>query len=284
MKIMRTLAAVTAFTLAITACASDDGDGQKVFVGTDYVKHDRVGSDTYGFNVNIVSKKPIDSVEFVKFEGEHVQALGVTAQDDSYAEIERLVHNGHRLRLQGFLLESAEDYVRIDSVTLNIDGVEGTYPFATPVQNRIGEDTGNYDLYPTMSPTLVATNSYADRDTYYDYVFATDRPVTLEDFTFNSFLDADVLEVIVDGRSMGAGREVFPMEVPAGSDLTIRARLNFASDTAGTQYDSVYADAIVVYKTAGQSSPQTITLPLTSQSVSNVDDAAAFIDMIVGSG
>ena len=76
--------------------------------------------------------------------------------DDSYEEIKKLNHNGYYIRLLGFVCKTADDYVKIDSVNLKIDGADKKFDFPTPIEHYLKNDDTDSYAYVQDHPVFIS--------------------------------------------------------------------------------------------------------------------------------
>jgi len=275
------LKAVIITALVFTGCASSGGEHKKYIFATDMVKYNLEGIEIFGFNVNFLSKDKEPNIEFVSFEGENAQGLSVELMDDTFEGIKELKHNGYYIRLLGFSCKTSDSYVEINSVNLKIDGVEEKFDFSTPIKHYVKKGADHSDdsyVYPLNYPAIINTNSYSS--TEFDFVYSTDEDVTVESLAFNDFLTVKSATVSIDGTNVGT-LDSFPLSLKKGSTLSMRCYLDFEAPENSTDYDSIYCDTILSYKTSKSDELLSFKTNLVSQSVSNEIDAQNAIDSIL---
>lgn len=272
-------AAAMIFTvLALSGCAADTGlNLQEYVITTDMVKYNLQGIEDFGFNVNLISENKDIDIEFVSFEGENTQGLAVQFNDDTYEEIKELNYKGCYIKLLGFVCKTADDYVRIDSVNLKIDGAYKKFDFSTPIKHYLKNDDSDSYVYAQGYPIFISTNSFSSSE--YGFSFYTEKDIDVQSFAFNDFIGIKSAVVSVDGVDVG-GLNSFPLSLKQGSELSIKCYLNFENPDNTTDYDSIYCDSVLTY-TLKSGEQLSLCNNLVSQSVSNENDAKCVIDRII---
>lgn len=262
----------------LSGCGADtDIKSQEYIVATDMVKYNLHGIEDFGFNVNLISRNKDIDVEFLGFEGENTQGLSVQLNDDSYEEIKKLNHNGYYIRLLGFVCKTADDYVKIDSVNLKIDGADKKFDFPTPIEHYLKNDDTDSYAYVQDHPVFISTNSYSSSE--YCFKYCAEDEITVQSFAFNDFWRIKSAVVSVDDVEIG-GPDSLPLTLKKGSELSVKCVLDFKNSDNTADYDSIYCDSVLTY--ALKSGKQfTLYNNLISQSISNEDDAKCAIDYIL---
>ena len=214
---------------------------------------------------------------FSGFEGENTQGLAVQLNDDSYEEIKKLNHNGYYIRLLGFVCKTADDYVKIDSVNLKINGADKKFDFPTPIEHHLKNDDVDSYAYVQDHPVFISTNSYSSSE--YCFKYCAEDEITVQGFAFNDFWRIKSAVVSVDDVEIG-GMDSLPLTLKKGSELSVKCVLDFKNPDNTADYDSIYCDTVLTY--ALKSGKQfTLYNNLISQSISNEDDAKCAIDYIL---
>lgn len=265
------------FSLAVALCGCSSSD-KEIYLGTDMIKYHSQGVEEFGFNVNLISPDKNPDIEFVGFTGEHTQGLTVKFEDDTYDTVENIERAGYYIKLLGFVCQTADEDVRIDGVTLKIDGEEEYFEFGTPIQHSLMEYDEESAVFSSGYPLYISTCSY--RDTKYEFRYRADKKVTIEGFGFNDFLTVRDSVVLLDGERVGLG-SCFPLEMEKDSELSILCYLDFDGAASYTDYDGVYCDAQLTYSVSGSPEKKMVSTNLVSQSVSNEDDAGEAIALIL---
>ncbi len=278
-KIFIFLAAAAVLTALVFSGCNTGADSNSVecFVGTDMIKYNLKGMEDFGFNVTLISANKDVDVEFISFEGENTQGLSVQLRDDTFESIKELNHNGYYIRLLGFACKTADDYVKIDSVNLKIDGTEKQFDFSTPIKHYVSDGDTNSCVYAQNYPLFISTNSYST--TEYHYSYSTDENVTVQSFAFNDFLNVKSVVVSVDDVEIG-GADCFPLPLKKDSTLTIDCRLEFKEPDKIGEYNNIYCDSVITY-TLESGEQQSLPNNLVSQGVSNDEYAKNAIDYIL---
>lgn len=262
----------------ICGCSGKTASNPKMVLGTDMVKYHSKGTEDFGFNVNLVSDKRDMEIEFVSFSGENTQGLAVQLKDDTYDYLRDMKKDGYYKKILGFVCHTGDEQVRIDGVTLKIDGEEKEFEFKTPIQHSLKVEE-NSSIQTLGYPLFISTNSYDS--TEYEFKYCTEEDITVTDFSFNDFLTVKDAVICVDNREIGRLEDTLPREVEKGSTIKIKGFLDFTDMDSFTKYDSIYCDAQFSYVAAGNNEIQTVHSNLVSQSVSNEQDAQQVISLLL---
>ena len=258
--------------------SGEEGANSEFIVGSDMVKYDLQGVSDFGFNVNLIAQNKDLNVEFVSFVGENTQGLSVQLKDDSYDEIKGLKHSGYYIKLLGFVCKTGGDYVQIDSVNLKINGAEQKIDFATPIKHYAKKDDSKTSVQVRNYPMFISTNSYAT--TEYNFEYYAEKDITIESFSFNNFLSIKSGRIAINGEDVGDINS-FPLVVKKDSTVSIKCYLDFKDPNNTSEYDSIYCDSLLSYKTSESDEVIILANNLVSQSVSNEDDAKKVIELMI---
>lgn len=270
-----------AFMLASCSTGGNNNNSSSnIILGTDLVKYNMEGTNEFGFNVNLISTTNNTNVEFVRFSGENTQDLFVSMKDDSFDSLKGLKHNSYYITLLGFICSTGDDKVIIDGITLKIDGKESSFDFSTPIEHYVNNVYENVDKVQSRSyPSFISTNSYST--TEYAFGYYTENDITVEDFSFNSFLQLENGIISVNGEEKGKLNELLPLSISGGSAFEIKGNLAFKDKNSSSDYDSIYCNSQLTFTYNGESVPHIIASKLVSQSVSNENDAFKAIDLML---
>ena len=259
-------------------------------VDTGSVKYYREGIDDFGFNVNVVTNKKNPDIKFVSFSGENVDSLKVKFADDTWDSLKNLKVKGCYLKLIGFVCHTDMDHVRIDSVKLIIDGDEMEYYFDDPVThyntNNIREEKGSGGAYMITAPTLISVTSLDPTSEYlteYQFVFGTDKNITISDIGFNRFFVFENSKVYINDELIGSLSNSLPMEVAAGSTIKIISKINFSSDVKGSYIEYVYCNFYFSYISENDGQEYSIESPIICQSAINPEEAENILKILIDS-
>ena len=259
-------------------------------VDTGSVKYYREGIDDFGFNVNVVTNKKNPDIKFVSFSGENVDSLKVKFADDTWDSLKNLKVKGCYLKLIGFVCHTDMDHVRIDSVKLIIDGDEMEYYFDDPVThyntNNIREEKGSGGAYMITAPTLISVTSLDPTSEYlteYQFVFGTDKNITISDIGFNRFFVFENSKVYINDELIGSLSNSLPMEVAPGSTIKIISKINFSSDVKGSYIEYVYCNFYFSYISENDGQEYSIESPIICQSAINPEEAENILKILIDS-
>lgn len=276
--ILFTIVIVSAILFSGCNNTEKEDASSEFIIGSDMVKYDLYGLSDFGFNVNLIAKNKDLDVEFVSFIGENTQGLSVQLKDDSYDEIKSLKQNGYYIKLLGFLCKTGDEFVQIDGVNLKINGVEQKIDFATPVKHYVKTDDSETSVQIRNHPMFISTNTYTT--TEYNFEYYAESDVTIESFSFNNFLGIKSGRVAINGEDVGDINSL-PLVVKKDSTVSIKCYLDFKDPNNTSEYDSIYCDSLLSYKTSESNETIILANNLVSQSVSNEDDAKNVIDLMI---
>lgn len=254
------------------------------------VKYYCEGIDDFGFNINVVTNKKDLDIKFVSFSGENVDSLKVKFADDTWDSLKELKIKGCYLKLIGFVCHTDMDHVRIDSVKLNIDGNEMEYYFDDPIThyntNNISRENGSGGAYLLNLPTLISVTSLDPTSEYlteYQFIYATDKDITISDFGFNHFLEFDNPTVYINDENTGSLSDSLPLKVAAGSTIKIISKINFSSDIKGSYIEYVYCDFYLTYISENNGQEYSIKNSIICQSAINPEEAENILKILIDS-
>lgn len=276
--ILFTIVIVSAILFSGCNNTEKEDASSEFIIGSDMVKYDLQGISDFGFNVNLIAKNKDLDVEFVSFIGENTQGLSVQLKDDSYDEIKSLKQNGYYIKLLGFLCKTGDEFVQIDGVNLKINGVEQKIDFATPVKHYVKTDDSETSVQIQNHPMFISTNTYTT--TEYNFEYYAESDVTIESFSFNNFFGIKSGRVAINGEDVGDINSL-PLVVKKDSTVSIKCYLDFKDPNNTSEYDSIYCDSLLSYKTSESNETIILANNLVSQSVSNEDDAKNVIDLMI---
>ena len=276
--ILFTIVIVSAILFSGCNNTEKEDASSEFIIGSDMVKYDLQGISDFGFNVNLIAKNKDLDVEFVSFIGENTQGLSVQLKDDSYDEIKSLKQNGYYIKLLGFLCKTGDEFVQIDGVNLKINGVEQKIDFATPVKHYVKTDDSETSVQIRNHPMFISTNTYTT--TEYNFEYYAESDVTIESFSFNNFFVIKRGRVAINGEDVGDINSL-PLVVKKDSTVSIKCYLDFKDPNNTSEYDSIYCDSLLSYKTSESNETIILANNLVSQSVSNEDDAKNVIDLMI---
>lgn len=276
--ILFTIVIVSAILFSGCNNTEKEDASSEFIIGSDMVKYDLQGISDFGFNVNLIAKNKDLDVEFVSFIGENTQGLSVQLKDDSYDEIKSLKQNGYYIKLLGFFCKTGDEFVQIDGVNLKINGVEQKIDFATPVKHYVKTDDSETSVQIRNHPMFISTNTYTT--TEYNFEYYAESDVTIESFSFNNFFGIKSGRVAINGEDVGDINSL-PLVVKKDSTVSIKCYLDFKDPNNTSEYDSIYCDSLLSYKTSESNETIILANNLVSQSVSNEDDAKNVIDLMI---
>lgn len=252
------------------------------------VKYYCEGIDDFGFNINVVTNKKDLDIKFVSFSGENVDSLKVKFADDTWDSLKELKIKGCYLKLIGFVCHTDMDHVRIDSVKLIIDGDETEYFFEDPIThyntNNIREEKGSGGAYMITAPTLISVTSLDPTSEYlteYQFVYETDKNITISDFSFNHFFEFEDARVYINDELIGSLSNSLPLKVVAGSTIKIISKINFSSDIKALYIENVYCDFYLSYISENDGQEYSIKNSLICQSATDVFDAEHIVKVLI---
>ena len=199
--------------------------------------------------------------------------------DDTYDEIRSMKYNGYYIKLLGFVCKTGDEFVQIDGVTLNIDGVENKVEFAVPIKHQVKKEDTHTSVQIRNYPMFISSNSYETNE--YSFEYYAENDVIIENFGFNNFINIKSCVISINGENVG-DLSSFPMSVKKDSTVSFSCYLEFKDKESTSDYDSIYCDSMLSYKITGSDQTTVLYNNLVSQSVSNEDDAKKVIDILAG--
>lgn len=261
-------------SLIILPCCG--GQGQAFLWDASSVKYDVTGSKTFGFNITLATKNKNDKNEFLQCFGENVTGLAVTFQDDTFEKLKGKKYNGYDTRLLGFQCDTENDYVCIEGVSLSLNGETIQINFATPLEHHVAETMDADEVICTFAPTYISTHTYTETD--YTYSFNIEEPITIQSFSFHAFLQFQNIKILVNETEIGDFST--PVHLKKGDQVKLEERYHPTAEIEIDAYDNIYCNAVLTY-IKEETEGKTLQLPLVSMGISNEEDAAAAMSILV---
>ena len=264
---------IAAFCCFTIGC--NDKNTNDVIVTGDMLKYNRIGSKDFGFNLNLIDNKPDTTVEFLECTGKNTDGLTMEYNDDTFEDIKNKKLAGRYLTILGFVCHTENDYVEIDSITLNINNKKTVVQLSTPLIHTLKKASSDDSVYSTVYPSMICTNSFSNTD--YPFGFHAEKNAELVSFEFNDFVVPQDSTVLVNQIPVGSLDDVFPLSVKSGDDIEIQCKIDFKPDSKNSKYTNVVFNSELTYHAENLSENSVISNDIFSQAVSNADDAEALI-------
>ncbi len=290
-KQIKTLFAILAevlFFIVLASCApggdAPSQNGEKIevelpYVGTDRVMYDKSSEgNEIGAVIKIVTKNKNPDIKVLEVSGMNTSGVVCKLEDSTFDSLDGKRINSLYIKQIALSVITAADYVEIDSVTLSIDGEIKEYPFKYPLIHRGAADDIGGDLYFASFPSLITGHSLREGYEYNYYFFTEQKPVTLEDAHFRSFLDLKESVIVVNGMTVGALEDILPLDIPANSKVTLKTKLDLKPELSASYYENVYTELIMGYLQDGEK--YELKMSMTVQGIGNKEGGIAFLNCI----
>ena len=234
-------------------------------------------SDEFSFNIEVVSPKKNLDLEFVSAEGKNTENLRVTFSNDTFEELSNRKIKGSYLLLIGVHCLPISDYIRIDSMTLNVNGKQEKIEFETPVENTFfNSDAKKHLLLSKFMPTYMFTTSLVGHnETDYSFETVAESNMVITDVKFNDFIDFSDESVSVNQKEIGKLKDVLPLKLSSGDTFVIKSKIKLKTGNE-LFMGNIYTDLVIDYESDGEQ--LTELYPMTLAFVGNTDDAKAFME------
>ncbi len=300
---------ILAILFSLVSCRVNDSpqDSHKlgdtgVSVYTEMIKVDlEYGSETLGFPLYFVSDSPLsmEDIAFVRLEGENVEYFESTELSIlNITDVTDVKINGKYLYLYDVVSEIDGDYftpmanieapevweIRIDNVVVSIDGAEYSIKLEHPVKYHYNDENYN-DIEGNHMYGPITVFTYGIAETYSVNIHNYAGDVTLTDFYFSNFLNANNKVVYCNGEQLGdldgkANYKVGKRESGAAFGATIYFNPAHSEKYTYTEFDYILCTAIVDYYVEGDNTVYRMKFPFNSQGIGNRETAENFLEYV----
>lgn len=235
-------------------------------------------TNEFSFNINSISDTKNLNIEYVGAEGENTEYISeVTFTDDTFDTLKYKKINGKYFRIQCVQIRTISDSVKIDSLTVKVNGKEQTLKFDTPIENRfVNSDENIHPLTVFCTSNYVTTSSFADKnETPYDFIVTAEADTTITKIRFDDFLAFANNSVSVNGSDKGTIKDALPLKLKKGDELRLRSSIK-PKDDERMYMSNIYTNVVVEYES--DSEKLTERCPLSAIYVGNENDAQRFAD------
>lgn len=294
-KKITALLAVVILMLSLCSCgtsgkAQDDAsssqdvasDSNGVTFYPEYVRYKMDRSDNsenkFGFNINVISDTKNLNIEYVSAEGENTEYIsGVTFIDETPDPLKNKKINGKYFRIPAVMVRTISDSVKIDSMTVKVNGKEIKLYFDTPIENKFRDYVNNTHLLSVLCVSnYIFTDSFFGRnETPYDFSVSAEADVTVTEIKFEDFLAFANDTVVVNGTEKGTIKDALPLKLKKGDELRLRSSIK-PKDDERMYMSNIYTNVVVEYES--DSEKLTERCPLSAIYVGNENDAQRFAD------
>lgn len=240
-----------------------------------YNLHRSDSSNEFSFNISAISKKRNPEIEFISAEGENTEYLSVTFSDDTFESISKSKINGQYVLLIGIHCKTVTEYIKINSMTLLVDGKETIIDFSIPIENTFyNSDDSEHLISQLGMPFYVFPQSFAGRnETDYDFAVEALEDIVINKFEFNKFLEFADTKVFINNEIKGTLEESLPLKLNKGENLRINGKIK-ETENNSTGMENTYVNIFVEYSFGGKTLVE--YFPLSSTFIGDKTDAETF--------
>lgn len=273
-KITALLAAVV-LLLSLCSCGAKPNQIVLFPEAVKYKVH-RASNSTneFSFTMNIFSPKRDVNLEFVSAQGENTEHMTVRFTDETIRDIGKI--NGKYFVMKGVYFRPISDYVRIDSMTLKVNGEERTVKFDTPVENTFfNMDDYDYPLFQKGVANYISTTSLADgKDSSYPFEFGVSSDMTITGAEFDDFIELRDTVIFVNDKERGKLSDILPLKLKDGDTVSFKGQLRLKKENESYAGD-MFTDFVITGNSGGKEIKE--YFPLSVVYVGNEDDAKNFV-------
>lgn len=276
MKIKKILTIFIAVILCLifSSCSSKE---MRIF--SDFIRYRIVRFDTsssFSFNINILSNKRNPKIDFVCANGKNVNGLKAIFTDETLDDIKGKRIDGQYFLIYGVKVITVNDYTRIDSMDLLIDGTPRTIVFALPIENIQKDfDEIHHVCGQRNVPMYIFGSSVVGKDKQeYEFAFNIIEDTTLESFEFSDFFDPQDVNIMVNEKSIGAADKL-PIKLKDGDILSINLKFYTRGEYDLSSKFNYYFDFIMDFANGDEKIRE--YFPMTCICVGNLEDAKELV-------
>lgn len=235
-------------------------------------------TNEFSFNINSISDTKNLNIEYVGAEGENTEYISeVTFTDDTFDTLKYKKINGKYFRIQCVQIRTISDSVKIDSLTVKVNGKEQTLKFDTPIENRfVNSDENIHPLTVFCTSNYVTTSSFADKnETPYDFIVTAEADTTITKIRFDDFLAFANNSVSVNGSDKGTIKEALPLKLKKGDELRLCSSIK-PKDDEKIYMCNIYTNVVAECEMGTERFVE--RCPFCAVCIGNEDNAKSFIE------
>lgn len=260
-------------------------DSNSVTFYPEYIKYKMyrgsMSTNQFGFNINVISDTKDLNIEYVSAKGVNTEYISeVTFTDETTSSIKDKKINGKYFREPGVQIKTITDNVKIDSITVKVNGKEQTLNFETPIENTfVDYNDSTHLLLLQFMPNYIFTDSFVGRnETPYEITVSAEADVTVTEIKFEDFIAFANDTVSVNDSEKGSIKNVLPLKLKKGDVLTLHSSIKPIGDEK-LYISNIYTNIVIEYETKSQKLEE--HYPLSAIYVGNEDDAKNFVKVNV---
>lgn len=278
-KVILFLSIIAIVVFSFPSCSSSGKSEVKFLNELIWCNTQTVG-ESFGFQVIYLYKGNKPKVEFVGFDDHNLDTLLEKTEELTDDPFDK-EYNGYRAAAIGFYFDfwglSPEKEIKINKMNFLVDNEKVTLDFDGRINLRIFSDNELYNcesVYSTNVPFIIFSHGKNIETTSFNY--STDKKVTIEKFEFSDYLNIENSQVYVNGVSVGAIDEAFPLNVEANSNIRIDFGISFGEYNS---YSDFMTDAVLSY--SGEEGTRLLKDFIVIKAVGNYDDLCKLIDEVI---
>lgn len=232
----------------------------------------------FSFNINAISDTKDLNIEYVSAEGENTEYIsGVTFIDETPDPLKNKKINGKYFRIPAVMVRTISDSVKIDSMTVKVNGKEQTLKFDTPIENRFRDYVNNTHLLSVLCVSnYIFTDSFFGRnETPYDFSVSAEADVTVTEIKFEDFLAFANDTVVVNGTDKGTIKDALPLKLKKGDELRLRSSIK-PKDDERMYMSNIYTNVVAECEMGTERFVE--RCPFCAVCIGNEDNAKSFIE------
>ncbi len=276
-KIILYLSIITIAVFSFPSCSSSGKSEVKFLNELIWCNTQTVG-ESFGFQLIYLYKGNKPKVEFVGFDDHNLDAL-LEKTEELYPFNKE--YNGYRAAAIGFYFDfwglSPEKEIKINKMNFLVDNEKVTLDLDGRINLRIISDNELYNcesVYSTNVPFIIFSQGKNIETASFNY--STDKKARIEKFEFSDYLNIENSQVYVNGVSVGAIDEAFPLTAEANSSIRIDFGISFGEYNS---YSDFMTDAVLSY--SGEEGKRILKDFIVIKAVGNYDDLCRLIDEVI---
>lgn len=276
-KIILYLSIITIAVFSFPSCSSSGKSEVKFLNELIWCNTQTVG-ESFGFQLIYLYKGNKPKVEFVGFDDHNLDAL-LEKTEELYPFDKE--YNGYRAASVGFYFDFSglppEKEIKINKMNFLVDNEKVTLDLDGRINLRIISDNELYNcesVYSTNVPFIIFSQGKNIETASFNY--STDKKARIEKFEFSDYLNIENSQVYVNGVSVGAIDEAFPLTAEANSSIRIDFGISFGEYNS---YSDFMTDAVLSY--SGEEGKRILKDFIVIKAVGNYDDLCRLIDEVI---
>jgi hypothetical protein len=266
--------------VSLTGCSNNNNDKNIVFLNELIHCNIIESGNQFGFNLLYLYKGKKPSIEFVAFDDNNVNNMFEEMIDDTFDTIKNKKYKGYKAVILGFTfdisaMESGSN-LSIQEARFNVNGKDRSIKFSDPLKlQKVSGGDERYlcnSVYSTNIPTVVFSNCKDIENISFNY--HSDQALTIDKFEFNEYIDINNYSVYINDRDLGNIKDLFPLDVPANSEIRIDIGGEFIN---GDSFSDYYLESLLYYHSP-EDGNKVLKNFMAIQAVGNFDDLSKLID------